>query len=964
MDTHSNSKENSTPSSKKTPRLIIHGPKMSSTPELSQSQEAYTPRLSDSSPAKVRPPVFRARSSIPSSISPGEFGRQGVVAAYSSRLNPYALHPGEYKLLREHITLPQVSVYLSIRNAILRLFTRNPLVSVNLVEAVGCAQDARYFNMAKVAYYWLMRNGYINFGCVEVLNTAGPVSRTKSKATRRRTIVVIGAGMSGLGCARQLEGLFAQLGSQWTNDGEKPPRVILLEGRNRVGGRVYSHPLRQQTNCDLASGRRCTAEMGAQIIVGFDHGNPMNAIIRGQLAIPYHVLRDNTILYDHDGTVVEKSQDVLVERLYNDILDRASVYRNKPVPLRTVEGDRNLIWFGKDTGGEAGPMISALEDSDARENSTGINATVEDKPSSGVEKLAGRAYVLTNGINSDMSAAEAAHTMGWQVKPNVSLGQSIDLDPITKSSEHPTLGETMDDAIRQYGDLLNITPRDMRLLNWHHANLEYANAATIGSLSLSGWDQDIGNEFEGFHSQIIGGYVQVPRGLWQCPTKLDIRFNHAVKSIRYSSEEHTTVPVRVECTNGEVFEADKLVITTPLGVLKEGSIKFEPPLPDWKASVIDRLGFGLLNKVILVYDTPFWEADRDMFGLLNEAEIQESLNQKDYDSRRGRFYLFWNCIKTSGRPMLVALMAGNSAHHTEQTDNDSLIQEVTSRLAKMFAPAKVPLPSETIVTRWKKDPFARGSYSYVGPYTQQGDYDKMAQSHGPLHFAGEATCGSHPATVHGAYISGLRAAAEVVESMIGPIKVEHPLVEKKIKAEPTHVSTTAGLKHKLDEDVTQQPVRNVRQARDEDYEASVIGAILNEIGERPIRPGRGGLNPFLLYTKDYWHICKADCDKARKEATGDPTAKASKTEVRIALGQMWRNASPDVKKPYLDQTQSAREEGAANVAEYNKRVVDWDREAARIRREYVQNNPPPGAVTGADTGKTAIENGGTRNMRR
>jgi lysine-specific histone demethylase 1 len=55
--------------------------------------------------------------------------------------------------------------------------------------------------------------------------------------------------------------------------------------------------------------------------------------------------------------------------------------------------------------------------------------------------------------------------------------------------------------------------------------------------------------------------------------------------------------VKVECTNGEVFEADQVVLTTPLGVLKSGSITFQPPLPDWKQGVIERMGFGLLNKV-------------------------------------------------------------------------------------------------------------------------------------------------------------------------------------------------------------------------------------------------------------------------------------------------------------------------------------------------------------------------------
>ena len=75
-------------------------------------------------------------------------------------------------------------------------------------------------------------------------------------------------------------------------------------------------------------------------------------------------------------------------------------------------------------------------------------------------------------------------------------------------------------------------------------------------------------------------------------------------------------------------------------------------------------------KVILVYEKAFWEPERDMFGLLNEAEHAASVRPEDYSARRGRFYLFWNCIKTSGKPTLVALMAGDAAHYAEAASND------------------------------------------------------------------------------------------------------------------------------------------------------------------------------------------------------------------------------------------------------------------------------------------------------
>ena len=40
-----------------------------------------------------------------------------------------------------------------------------------------------------------------------------------------------------------------------------------------------------------------------------------------------------------------------------------------------------------------------------------------------------------------------------------------------------------------------------------------------------------------------------------------------------------------------------MLVTVPLGVLKKGSIEFQPPLPQRKQEAIDRMGFGVLNKV-------------------------------------------------------------------------------------------------------------------------------------------------------------------------------------------------------------------------------------------------------------------------------------------------------------------------------------------------------------------------------
>ena len=539
-------------------------------------------------------------SSVPQSIPRKEYARQCILAAYSSRLNPYALHSGEFRLFRGQITRSQVTVYLNIRNAILRLWTRNPLLSVSVQEALGCARDRRHLKLARTAYDWLVRSGYVNFGCVENSEEFPSIKHFSIKPSKQRTVVVVGAGMAGLGCARQLKGLFACYAMRFAMKDEKSPRIIVIEGRNRIGGRIYSHPLRKQAPVKSLKGFRATAEMGAQIITGFDSGNPLNAIIRGQLALPYHSIRDDSILFDFDGTHVDKKRDSSIEKLYNDMLDKVSVYRHKFDQESTIEGERRYIDMSKDPHNDEGPRLGILYT-----NSDVIVKRLEIKNGSPETNETSSTRAETNLNSTYTEKADYVRSFHThvdklpygQVKLDAAKDVPISLDNIAGKSQ-VTLGEVMDEAIRQYQRNANLSTQDLRLLNWHNANLEYANAANINQLSLGGWDQDIGNEFEGEHTEIIGGYLQVLRGLWKYPTELDIRFKHKVnKVICRESDNVDQKPVSLVCSNGSTIEADQVIMTTPLGVLKAGDINFEPSLPVWKNDCIQRIGFGLLNKV-------------------------------------------------------------------------------------------------------------------------------------------------------------------------------------------------------------------------------------------------------------------------------------------------------------------------------------------------------------------------------
>ncbi|KAF1731615.1 putative lysine-specific histone demethylase 1 [Beauveria bassiana] len=865
--------------------------------------------------------IVQPKSSIPRDMPSSQYATECIVAAENSRLNPYALHSEEYFLLRHHISNAQVTTYLNVRNSILRLWLQKPWQGVSREEAVGCA-NARWFDAANVCYNWLVRRGYVNFGCLD-LGRLATKARYQKQISKRRTVAIVGAGISGLSCARQLEGLFKQYANRFYDLGEDIPKVSLIEGRSRIGGRVYSRQLRSQPPSPMGGfdNKRCTAEMGGMIITGFDRGNPLNVLVRGQLCLPYHALKAETTIYDSDGKPVDAERDQLIERLYNDCLDRVSEHKYKSVAATLIQGNRDLLNEGKDSPIDGSKSIAQSEEiaasqaSESEQLQQNVGDVVPTIPMSS-DKLTGRVY-SEPGVPAASKASEKAVSMGWTLKQGIDTEKDLDLGHAVHDPDS-TLGSVLDDAISQYKSLVELNALDHRLMNWHIANLEYSNATNLHNLSLGLWDIDAGNEWEGSHTMVVGGYQSVARGLLHCPTPLDITAKSPVKRISYQADTFAG-PASIECEDGKVMEADSVVCTVPLGVLKHGDIEFDPPMPDWKTQAVERLGFGILNKVVLVYDKVFWDSDRHIFGVLKDASDPQSTSQHAYRASRGRFFQWFNVTNTTGMPCLIALMAGDAGFDTETSSNESLISEATKTLQSIFGP-DVPHPLEAVVTRWGSDPFTRGSYSSAAPDMQPEDYDSMARPVGNLFFAGEHTIGTHPATVHGAYLSGLRAASEVLDRILGPIEVPTPLI----------LPRDSLLLQKRKE-----AAKDPRQARIDAYETEAWNHVQSKIGERPVAPGKVAGNAYLLFSKMYFDEARRRCEENRKVGR----TKAMPNEVRVMTSRMWKEASEEVRRPFEEQAAEQKRAYAEAVAKHAQEVGKWDLEAIEIRAAYDRSNP-------------------------
>jgi len=461
--------------------------------------------------------MARPKIAIPSHIPPSEYARECLDAAIFCRLPPYSLDPAEHKLFRTHINHVQVTTYLNIRNGILRMWMLNPAIAICREEALGVAKEDRHLEMTAKCHEFLVRHGYINFGCIRPPRPLSrPLGEAMKKSSRRqKRVVVIGAGAAGLGCARQLESLFIQLGDRFPRN-EDLPEVIVLEGRDRVGGRIYSHPLTASTvpeasgsssmsnskssvstvshnsssSSAVASLQDPAVDLGAQIVTGFENGNPLAPIIKRQLQLRWHHLHDDSRLFDdQDGARVDTNEDQRAEKLFNDILDRASAFKERVKDNYLIEGDRELMDQGKEPHGESGRQIAKVEENEAvlppmppsppLSTTLGSPGSNHGSPRPDVRKIRipARRTLAKMGLNLKYSDPPARKSL------------------ISETSAHSTLGEIMKSILGDIQELVDLDSMDMKLLNWHWANLEYGNATNLNNLSLKYWDQDDANEY-------------------------------------------------------------------------------------------------------------------------------------------------------------------------------------------------------------------------------------------------------------------------------------------------------------------------------------------------------------------------------------------------------------------------------------------------------------------------------------
>jgi polyamine oxidase len=261
----------------------------------------------------------------------------------------------------------------------------------------------------------------------------------------------------------------------------------------------------------------------------------------------------------------------------------------------------------------------------------------------------------------------------------------------------------------------------------------------LGLANFAGFLSEGAEEHDKFPQ---GGYGPLVRSL---AAGLDLRTNTPVQQIHQHADGVTIVHGRGE------LPASHVLLTVPLGVLKSGTIAFEPALPAAKATAITRMGFGSFEKVALSYPRPLWPDGKPHHIIVADP---------------GRAWpLILDMSAWYQRPIMVALSPGSPAADVAALPKQDRIAQVRSIIEQAVG-GKAPEPTTAVATSWAVDPYLRGCYSSIARDSTReeftADLTALQAPHGRVLFAGEATHTDF-AIVDGAWLSGLREAKRLLQ---------------------------------------------------------------------------------------------------------------------------------------------------------------------------------------------------------
>lgn len=321
-------------------------------------------------------------------------------------------------------------------------------------------------------------------------------------------------------------------------------------------------------------------------------------------------------------------------------------------------------------------------------------------------------------------------------------------DDGTVEKLYTLLGSALDEAAdaESYGESVqDLLDADSRYTGLGKANAVLADTVLRREISgdygadaneLSAAVIGMGDFYDGEDMLVTNGYGRLVEFL---AYGLTIRTGEPVTAVRHRSSGASVITDKGEAT------FDAVIVTVPLGILKRKSLRFDPPLSQFRADIIAQMGFNAFEKAFILIDKPF-----DL-GALNVSVAGEN-----------PWANLINISEIAGKPAVLAYCGGRDARTaitgTDEENRDWLLANVRAAASDDSLNA-----TGFRMSRWLAERWITGSYSYPRTGSRNGDNEALGgKESAGLCFAGEA-CSAHFGTVHGALESGIRAADAVLQ---------------------------------------------------------------------------------------------------------------------------------------------------------------------------------------------------------
>lgn len=471
---------------------------------------------------------------------------------------------------------------------------------------------------------------------------------------------------------------------------------------------------------------------------------------------------------------------------------------DQPNPLMTVLPHKRL----KKLGGVV--AFAAQECTESRPGQASSD-WVEVKSLGSPKESKGRDLVIPASASGPIMAAlwdtiESLHEMA-AAKSADEVRDTTMLKAITKAHGFK---QAFKDIPKEYHASLSAMPQFIEVMEAGPLAAQSAEQAK-GSVGMGLLEFAI-DDFDGDQVFLQDGYTAVIEEVAKDLVAADlIQLSAEVQQVDWSEK-----PIRVKTSQG-TYTADEVVCTLPLGVLQHHtpaqysdstSTLFQPVLPTDKSESIQRLGFGTLDKIMLVYDKPWWTeepytsifkhavVDRPLemgteedVGLVEREQTSPdsfmgfteelpgiAIKEDGSNSTGSRLLSLVNLQTLTDQPALSCFVSCSNAVQVEAMTDDQAGALVHRALTQWLV-REVPTPSAVHVSRWASDEYSRGSYSHMIKGLSETRHREAFQKPirgaegATLRFAGEHTSPNHFATVHGALISGWREADDILKHL-------------------------------------------------------------------------------------------------------------------------------------------------------------------------------------------------------